>query len=399
MSTSATPQPERIAAPAFDYVLVGGGLHNGLLALALLNANPSASLCIVERDERIGGNHTWSVHEVDVPRAARSWFDALVVAHHDGYDVRFPGTSRVLNEPYLAIKSERLHQLVSDAVERAPNAAIARCSATAVTPHTVTCDDGRTLSARLVVDARGPGRCGTEAQHFQKFVGLELVVEPSTVPLRPTLMDATVPQRDGFRFVYLLPLGPGRVLVEDTYYSDNPRLDTGRLDAEVLHYAQQRGLVVKSVARRESGVLPLPLRRPSIASQGALVAGYGGGFFHPTTGYSFPFALRLALHIAGRPPERVRDESFREFSDELGRQQRFACWLNRLLFAAFAPEQRYAVLERFYDLPTDTIRRFYSLQTTGLDRTRILCGRPPRGFSLRRLMTAPPSPIAQGNAP
>ena len=35
------------------------------------------------------------------------------------------------------------------------------------------------------------------------------------------VMDATVPQEDGFRFVYALPLDPDRVLVEDTYFSDD----------------------------------------------------------------------------------------------------------------------------------------------------------------------------------
>ena len=42
-------------------------------------------------------------------------------------------------------------------------------------------------------------------------------------------MDATVPQRDGFRFVYTLPFAPDRVLIEDTYYSDGLDLDPAAL--------------------------------------------------------------------------------------------------------------------------------------------------------------------------
>ncbi len=41
------------------------------------------------------------------------------------------------------------------------------------------------------------------------------------------------------------------------------------------------------------------------------------------------------------------------------------------------------VFERFYRLPEDVIRRFYSLRMSWSDRVRILVGRPPRGFSLR----------------
>ncbi|HLL20601.1 MAG TPA: lycopene cyclase family protein, partial [Kofleriaceae bacterium] len=65
------------------------------------------------------------------------------------------------------------------------------------------------------------------------------------------------------------------------------------------------------------------------------------------------------------------------------RQLPFALRLNKMLFHWFAPHQRYNVLERFYRLPEPVIRRFYALELTGLDRARILIGRPPRGLSLR----------------
>jgi lycopene beta-cyclase len=247
-----------------------------------------------------------------------------------------------------------------------------------------------------------PGR----ARHFQKFVGLELIVRPETMPPGPTLMDASVPQHDGFRFLYVLPLGRDRVLVEDTYYSDDASLDVDVLHRRVLAYADRIGLDVLSVTRREQGVLPLPVhesrRRHGSATpcgDEALCAGYAGGFFHPTTGYSFPFALRVAVRLAEHNATDVDDSTLRPMLDQLERQQRFARWLNRLLFSAFAPDQRSAVLERFYQLPVDTIRRFYSLQMTPLDRARIVCGRPPRGFSVRRLLAAPVPPIAQGNTP
>jgi lycopene beta-cyclase len=54
-----------------------------------------------------------------------------------------------------------------------------------------------------------------------------------------------------------------------------------------------------------------------------------------------------------------------------------------MLFGAFLPEARWNALQRFYRLPPDTIRRFYALETTRGDRLRIVCGRPPRGISLR----------------
>ena len=58
-----------------------------------------------------------------------------------------------------------------------------------------------------------------------------------------------------------------------------------------------------------------------------------------------------------------------------------------MMFHAFTPEQRYSPLSRFYRLPESTILRFYSLTTTALDRARVVVGRPPRGFSLTRLLS------------
>jgi lycopene beta-cyclase len=51
--------------------------------------------------------------------------------------------------------------------------------------------------------------------------------------------------------------------------------------------------------------------------------------------------------------------------------------LNRMLFGAASPPERYRVLEHFYRLPPATIGRFYAGRSTLLDKARILSGRAP----------------------
>jgi lycopene beta-cyclase len=51
--------------------------------------------------------------------------------------------------------------------------------------------------------------------------------------------------------------------------------------------------------------------------------------------------------------------------------------LNRMLFGAAGPGERYKVLEHFYRLPAATIGRFYAGRSTLFDKARILSGRPP----------------------
>jgi lycopene beta-cyclase len=207
-------------------------------------------------------------------------------------------------------------------------------------------------------------------------------------------MDALVDQRDGFRFMYALPLARQRVLLEDTYFSDTSALDHAQLEAEIMAYAAGHGFEVRGVARREHGVLPLPIVAPLMpepAPDQPLQAGYQGGWFHPVTGYSFPVAVRLALAVASSEPSALREHVWPRLQREQRSQLRFGVLLNRLLFTAFATHERHHAIARFYRLPTASIRRFYALRMTQTDRLRIVCGRPPRGFSL-------PSALATGRA-
>lgn len=380
-----------MADTPWEYVLVGGGLQNCLMTLGLLDRRPDTRLLLLERGATLGGNHIWCFHAGDVSEQARRFVDPLVVRRWPGYDVFFPRRERRLDEPYAAVTSSRLDEVVRARIQAAPNARLLTgVEVTAVGRDFVRLSDGAEHRARLVVDARGPeGLPLHGVVGYQKFVGLELRLARPTGRDRPIVMDARVPQTDGFRFFYWLPFEPARVLLEDTYFSDTPDLDIPTLRQGILDHARSAGLEVARVEREEHGVLPLPTRHvPTPRAESPLLAGYQGGWFHPTTGYSFPMALRLAEVVAGAQP----DQSFGEdWSQLVGRHRdglRYALLLNRMLFGAFRPEDRYHVLERFYGLPVATIRRFYALTLTRADRVRILVGWPPRGFSWQKAVAS-----------
>jgi lycopene beta-cyclase len=375
----------------FDYVLVGGGLSSCLIALALFQHRPDTRVALVEQQGRLGGNHLWCFHAGDVADDT-GFVTPLVTRRWPGYEVRFPQLRRTLDDAYAAVTSDRLHEVVARAFsQRAGSRLLLSRTARQVGARQVLLDSGEELRAEVVIESRGPAAFDTSGGvGYQKFWGLELQLRRPTSLQTPLLMDALVPQRDGFRFMYALPLASHRLLLEDTYFSDSPELDGPRLEAEIMAYAAQLGCEVEAVARSESGVLPLPTRAPSFAPPAAhapLAAGYQGGWFHPVTGYSFPLAVRLARAIAGAAPERIRQHVWPALLREQRSQFRFGVMLNRLLFSAFAPEQRSGAIERFYRLPAESVRRFYALSLTRTDRLRLLCGRPPRGFSLPRALS------------
>lgn len=374
----------------FDVVLVGGGLSTCLMALALFQHRPEARVALVEQQSALGGNHLWCFHAGDVT-ADMGFVTQLITRRWPGYEVRFPKVKRWLDEPYAAVTSERLDEVVQRAFAgRTTSRLLLSRSARRVTATRVVLDSGEELRGTVVIESRGPGAYDcADGAGYQKFLGLELVLSAPSPLVAPLLMDALLPQRDGFRFMYALPLSSHRVLLEDTYFSDSPELDQQQSAAEIMAYAAEHGFQVARVARRESGVLPLPTAAPRFdkaAPDGPLQAGYQGGWFHPVTGYSFPLAARLALAVARGAPEQLRTRVWPALLREQRMQFRFGVLLNRLMFGAFAPEERSGAIEHFYRLPADAVRRFYALELRHTDRLRMLCGRPPRGFSLPRAL-------------
>jgi lycopene beta-cyclase len=368
----------------YDYVLVGGGLQSGLLALALKDRRPAARVVVVEAADRLGGNHTWSFHAADVPAAAAPLVEPLVVAAWPAYEVRFPGRTRVVPSRYATISADRFAAVVRGAVESGGWELRLNARAVEVGRHRVALESGEQLAGRCVIDSRGPHAAGSGCG-YQTFLGLEVETRDPWPDRRPVVMDARVPQGDGFHFIYTLPLGPTRVLVEDTYFSDSPRLDAAAARAAVeAHLAERvRGW---RVVRRESGVLPMPWRadRPPEAA-GPVRGGYAGGWFHPATGYSFPVAVRFALAVAAVPPEDAA-RAAAALAARLEPRRRFARLLNRLLFRLVPPEARWQVFARLYrTLPPGVLARFHALEFSTADALRLLVGRPPRIDPVRAL--------------
>lgn len=370
---------------SLDLIVVGGGLSGSLLAWRLKQRIPSLRIRLVEQGARLGGNHTWSFFETDLTAAQARWIDPLVTYRWPAYQVRFPRLERTLDIGYRSISSDRLHAILAPILG---NDVGYRSSVADVGADHVRLSSGEVLRAPCVIDARGARPSPNLALGFQKFVGLEVRLAAPHGRALPTIMDATVAQEDGYRFVYTLPLDPQRVLIEDTYYSDSHDLPAETLRQRIGEYARAQGWTVAEVVREEEGVLPIILAGDIDAfhaedAAGAPRIGIAAALFHPTTGYSLPDAVRvadlLADTFAGKAP--VTSASVRTaiagYGREIWRQRSYFRLLNRMLFHAGAPRERYAILQRFYDLDTALIQRFYAGGLSVADRLRIVAGKPP----------------------
>ena len=236
-----------------DIAILGGGLAGGLIALALAERRPELDVVLVEQDAALGGNHVWSFFGPDVAKADRWLLERLVVKGWRGYDVAFPGYDRALPSTYYSVTSERLDHELRQTL--APRAILAGQRVVEVVPrqardgrdYEVRCADGSRIAAGAVIDARGMRLSGELTGGWQKFVGRRIELKKPHDLERPIVMDATVDQMDGFRFVYCLPFGEKELFVEDTYYSDSSTLDRDAIGKRIERYCADREWQVKSV--------------------------------------------------------------------------------------------------------------------------------------------------------
>jgi len=372
---------------SFDVILAGGGLACGLVAQALRRRHPGLRIALVERSSTLGGNHTWSFHESDLDERGTELLAPFVVQRWSTSEVRFPTHARQLAHGYATVTSARFAKVLATTMAVPGSAVLLDTAVTEVRSNRVTLADGRRLSAPVVFDGRGAApRAIWEASGFQKFLGWEIELARPITLAHPLLMDATGPQRDGFRFFYVLPFSPRRLLVEETFFSAQPSFDVPRAREAVDAYVKHAGWELARVVREEQGILPMPLQAEGTPPLGSpFRIGALGGWLHPTTAYTLPIAARVAEEIAAGPLETVSTRLLPLWRAHR-RQAQFAAFLNRLLFKKARPEHGVAIFERFFTLPDDTVKRFFALQMNAWDRVRLVCGRPPTGMTVRDLL-------------
>ncbi|MDT7935154.1 MAG: lycopene beta-cyclase CrtY [Sphingomonadaceae bacterium] len=367
----------------FDLIIAGGGLAGGLIAYRLATTRPDLRLAVIDSGSGLGGDHTWSFFETDLDPAARRWMEPFVCHRWPGYEVRFPGHARQLGTPYRSVTSDRFDSVLRAALP--PGSVLAGVPVRALDPGRVTLADDRVLAARAVIDARGADPSAPLELGFQKFVGLEIETDGPHGLARPIIMDATVPQHDGYRFVYTLPFSPTHLLIEDTYYADGPALDDAGVAERCRAYAAVQGWRSAREVRVERGVLPIALGGDMTRLwAGAPVpkAGMRAALFHPLTGYSLPDAVRAADAVSALPDlgAEALMSALKGLSLRLWEERGFYRLLNRLLFRAAEPHERWRVLERYYRMPEETIGRLYAGRSTWADKARTLIGKPPVPF-------------------
>jgi lycopene beta-cyclase len=392
MVDSPHSQGSETAEP-LDVIIVGGGLAGGLIALALHRHAPDYRFVVIEAGRTFGGHHRWSWFETDIRPKARGLMAGFALNGWDqGYDIAFPGLGRTLPTSYRSLASAEFHRALI--AELPPERVMLETKAASLDAKGVTLADGTRLAGKRVVDCRPFKPSKALSGGWQVFLGQQFRCEEPHGLTRPVIMDANVdqlaPHGNGaaYRFVYVLPLSPTDVFIEDTYYADQPKMDAEVLKGRVAEYARRNGWKGE-VVDSEAGILPVisggdfNAALAEVATPGVALAGARGGFSHPLTSYTLPFAVDNALAIAGllaRRPDLTGEELAAFCTRRAKRHWRATAYyrmLSRMLFEAAEPHKRVVVFEHFYALRGALVERFYAGRSTWPDRLRILTGKPP----------------------
>ncbi len=376
MNTSAP-----LAVSHYDYLIVGGGAAGLSLAYHLAQEPRLAGqrVLLIEPEAKDQNDRTWSYWSAEAGP-----FDHLAVGEWDKIAFRSPGFEQVLqlhNYRYRTIRGLDFYQFVQQALAARPAQFTVVRGAVAELTETATDVVARTAAgpeyrARYAFDSRPPAIARRPDKYrylLQHFVGWEIETDHDVFnPDAMELMDFRGPQHHEARFIYVLPFGPRRALVEYTLFSGEV-LAKAEYEAHILDYLQNTlGLASHQyrITAEEIGAIPMT-DHPLPARAGARVINLGtrAGRAKPSTGYAFQriqaqsARLVAALATTGHPP-----------ADPTGDQWQFH-WFDTLLLDIMQRQgetTRDLFAQLFRRNPVERVLRFLDEKTSWTDNLRIM---------------------------
>lgn len=363
-----------------DAVIVGGGLSGCLAAFYLKYLRPNRKVVLIERRDTLGGNHTWSIRSSHIKDSTLKWLSPLISHQWNNYEVLFPSFQKKINDSIFAIRSEDLHRSMVSALG---SDIWLNCEVKSLSSDCVTTREFR-FDTPLVLDARGVTAENANAVGYHKFLGLDLELQGAHGLKSPMLIDSIGQQKDGFRYISLLPWSEFSVLIEDHRYSNFPEINLDNMTKDVLMYAQTRGWQVDKIrwVQRGSLQLPLFLQASQIGPLGPTAPtpiGLAAKYFHYSTGYSLFYALQTTEIIGqlGRWTSGMAIAALKKFDEDFLIKQKYFAMINRMLFLGAKAEERVKIFESVFKQPDDLISNFFAAQLTTSQKLRLFAGKPP----------------------
>jgi len=382
--TEVRPVPD-----LFEYIILGAGCAGLSLCCYLLEQGVTDPILILDQKERFEDDRTWCFWDVEPTP-----FSHLAIKRWNSWSIHAQNRHVVQTSeryPYLCLTAQDFYCHALETIAAHPNVTLRLGEAAAgykeLPEETVVATERRAYKARFVFDGRGlpPGSpLFEEARRDsawvpQRFVGLRIrTARPVFDPEVCKLMDFSVGQGRGLRFVYVLPFGAREALVENVYLSET-NLPLAEHRMEIFAYLESvYGLRPDEyvIDGEERGYIPMTdYKFPRRVGERAYSIGMLGGGSRPSTGYTFVRiqrycrALAAALVHGEEPPNRTDSRRFGVLD---------AIFLR---FMLRHPERCPEVYARmFAGVPPESLVRFLTEKSTPADELRLIQALPKTPF-------------------
>jgi lycopene beta-cyclase len=280
-----------------DVLVVGGGPAG--MALAASANRLGLTTGLLDPSPERPWPATYGMWSAELPEGLP---DSVVAARAAGRAIAL--SEHALGWEYAVLDVAALHSHLSDRL--AGVRVLAGRAVGSPEPGVVALADGSHLRASVVVDAAGRARpldpSTTRAPNAEQTAyGVVLdegIAAPLVTPGEALFMDwrAGHAETGWPTFLYVIPLGGGRVLAEETSLARRPGLPVPilrrRLHARLAHY----GIDIPEDVRSER--VSFPVDQPRHTGRGVLGFGAAAPLIHPATGYSVATSLHLAPRVA-----------------------------------------------------------------------------------------------------
>lgn len=296
-----------------DLVVVGGGPAG--LAVAQQVSEAGISVCCIDPSPQSIWPNNYGVwvdefEAMDLLDCLDTTWSGAVVYIDDK-------TKKFLDRPYgrvnrRLLKSKMMRKCISNGVQF--HQAKVRNVLHEASRTLVSCSDGVTLQASVVLDATGFSRCLVEYDKpydpgYQVAYGILAEVDGHPFDVDKMVFmdwrDSHLSNEAVLRsnnkkiptFLYAMPFSPTRIFLEETSLVARPGVSVEEIQKRMVARLKHLGIQVKSIEEDEICVIPMGGPLPVIPQR---ILGIGGtaGMVHPSTGYMVARTLAAAPVLA-----------------------------------------------------------------------------------------------------